>query len=135
MAIFGGYLYVGTHNIVTGAQLFRSADGLTWDPVRQDGFGDVNNFKIEMVYTSNGSLFAGTDNNLTGVEIWRSSDGLVWNQINPDGFGDSNNGGVVWNSSTLEFNHHLYVGTTNGVTGGEIWQYLGFPVYLPLVKR
>jgi sugar lactone lactonase YvrE len=135
MAIFGGYLYVGTHNIVTGAQLFRSADGLTWDPVRQDGFGDVNNFKIEMVYTSNGSLFAGTDNNLTGDEIWRSSDGLVWNQINPDGFGDSNNGGVVWNSSTLEFNHHLYIGTTNGVTGGEIWQYIGFPVYLPLVKR
>jgi hypothetical protein len=135
MTIFGGYLYVGTRNDVTGAQLFRSANGTTWEPVVEDGFGDVNNFKIEMIYSSNGSLFAGTDNSVTGVEIWQSFDGLVWNQINLDGFGDSNNTEVLWNTSTIEYNHHLYVGTANHVDGGEIWKYVGYPTYLPMVTR
>jgi hypothetical protein len=136
MAIFGGYLYVGTRNDVTGAQIFRSANGTAWEPVIEDGFGDVNNFKIEMIYTWNSNLYAGTDNNDTGVEIWQSSDGLVWHQINPDGFGDNNNITVLWNSSTIEYNHHLYVGTENQGAGGEIWQlYVGNPIFLPLVKN
>lgn len=134
MTIFGGYLYVGTRNDVTGAQLFRTANGTTWDAVINDGFGDLDNFKIEMIYTWNGSLFAGTDNYISGVEIWQSADGLVWNQINLDGYGDSNNRGLLWNSSTIEYLHHLYLGTNNLINGGEIWQlYFGYPLYLPLV--
>ncbi len=136
MTIYGGYLYVGTRNDVTGAQIFRSANGTAWEPVIENGFGDVNNFKIEMIYTWNGNLYAGTDNNDTGVEIWQSADGLVWNQINSDGFGDSNNIKILWNSSTIEYHHRLYVGTENSTTGGEIWQlFVGSPTYLPLVKR
>ena len=136
MTIFGGYLYVGTRNDVTGAQLFRSLNGTAWEPVIEDGFGNINNFKIEAVYSWNGSLIAGVDNLITGVEIWQSSHGLVWNQINPDGFGDSHNIKILWNSSTIEYNHHLYVGTENSTTGGEIWQlYFGYPIFLPVVKR
>jgi hypothetical protein len=135
MTIYEGYLYVGTRNDVTGAQLFRSLNGTTWEPVIEDGFGDVNNFKIETIYSWNGSLIAGTDNLITGVEIWQSSDGLGWNQINSNGFGDSHNIKVLWNSSIIEYNHHLYVGTENSTTGGEIWQYLKYPIFLPLVKR
>jgi hypothetical protein len=136
MTIYGGYLYVGTRNDVTGAQIFRSATGTAWEPVIEDGFGDVKNYKIEAIYSWNGSLIAGADNLITGVEIWQSSDGLVWHQINRDGFGDSNNIKILWNSSTIEYHHHLYVGTENSTTGGEIWQlYVGYPIFLPLAKR
>jgi len=63
-------------------------------------------------------------------------DGLDWNKINQDGFGDRNNLTVLWNSSTIEYLQHLYIGTENRVNGAEIWQlYAGFPMYLPVVKR
>lgn len=102
---------------------------------KDNGFGDVNNIKIKMICPWNGSLFAGTDNNISGVEIWQSSDGLIWDQINQDGFGDSKNQTVLWNSSTIGYNHNLYIGTANSVTGGEIWRSIYNPICLPLVVR
>ena len=135
MTIYNGYLYVGTRNDVTGAQLFRSANGTTWEPVMDDGFGDLDDFKIEMIYAWNGSLLAGTDNSISGVEIWQSTDGLVWHQVNLDGFGDSNTLSLLWNSSSIGYNHSLYIGTLNNVTGGEIWRTVYNPVFIPLVKR
>ena len=136
MTTFGGYLYVGTRNDVTGAQIFRSANGTAWSPVLADGFGDVNNYKIEMLYKAGDMLFAGTDNEQTGTEIWQSTNGLAWNKINIDGFGDSNNEFLLWNSSTIEFEQHLIVGTENHSSGGEIWQlYYGYQNYLPFIRR
>jgi hypothetical protein len=135
MTIYDGYLYVGTRNIVTGAQLFRTANGTIWDPVMVNGFSDLNNFKIEMIDTWNGTLFAGTDNSISGVEIWQSMDGLSWRQVNQDGFGDSNNVSVLWNSSSIGYNHNLYIGTLNNVTGGEIWRSANNPIFIPIVKR
>jgi hypothetical protein len=135
MTVFGGYLYVGTRNEVTGAKIYRTANGTTWDSVMDNGFGDLDNFKIEMIYTWNGSLFAGTDNGISGVEVWQSTDGLVWHQVNLDGFGDKNNLAVLWNSSSIEYNHNLYIGALNNATGGEIWRSVSNPVFLPLAKR
>jgi sugar lactone lactonase YvrE len=135
MTIFGGYLYVGTRNDVTGAQLFRTNDGSTWDPILEDGFGDVNNFKIEMVLAVGDRLFAGTDNHLTGAEIWQSDDGLTWRQINPDGWGDGNNAEILWNSSSIEYDRHLCIGTTNQANGGEIWCYTPTTIFLPLISK
>ena len=47
---------------------------------------------------------------------------ITWSQVNTDGFGDVNNyeayGSVV-------FNDQLYIGTSNDVTGGEVWRYNG----------
>lgn len=136
MTIYEGYLYVGTRNDVTGAQLFRTANGTTWVPVMDDGFGDLDNYKIEMIYAWNGNLFAGTDNSISGVEIWQSTNGLVWQQVNLDGFGDKNNLSVLWNSSSIGKNQNLYIGALNSVTGGEIWRLdFGYPTFLPHVNR
>lgn len=135
MTIYDGYLYVGTRNDITGAQLFRSTNGTTWVPVVENGFGDLDNFKIEMLYKWNGCLFAGTDNSISGIEVWQSADGLVWHQVNLDGFGDKNNLSVLWNSSTIEYKHNLYIGALNNVTGGEMWRSVSNPVFLPLAKR
>ena len=121
LAIFGGYLYVGTRNEVTGAHLYRSSNGTTWTEVISDGFGSSDNLKIESLYTFGGYLYAGTDNNATGVETWRTVDGTTWSQANPSGFGDSNNTGTLWSSATTVFNNNLYIGTANDANGGEIW--------------
>jgi len=134
-AVLGGYLYVGTRNDTVGAQVWRSSNGATWTQVMGDGFGDSNNCKIESLFASGGYLYAGTDNDVAGIEVWRSLNGTTWSQVNPDGFGDSNNISTLWSVGTVAFKNHLYIGTGNGANGGEVWQFVGYPVYLPLVVR
>jgi hypothetical protein len=60
---------------------------------------------------------------------------LSWSQINLDGYGDSNNYATLWSNATAIFNNHLYIGNWNVITGGEIWEFIGFPTFLPLIKR
>lgn len=134
-ATLGDYMYIGTRNAVTGAQLWRSSNGTDFDPVVQDGFGDLNNVKIESLLRIGGSLIASTQNNVTGMEVLRSVDGISWSQINLDGFGNLNNYATLWNNATAIFKNHLYIGSWNIVTGGEIWEFIGFPAWLPLVRR
>lgn len=86
-----------------------------------NGFGDINNEKIESLYVFEGDLYAVTFNLETGVEVWVSSNGTSWEQINPDGFGDGNNWATLWNSATITFQNHLYIGTWNDTSGGELW--------------
>ena len=134
-AILGDYLYTGIRNDVTGAQLWRSTNGIDFDPIVQDGFGDINNIKIESLFTYGENLIAVTQNNVTGMEVMRSNDGLSWSQINLDGYGDSNNSATLWSNATAIFNNHLYIGNWNVITGGEIWEFIGFPTFLPIIKR
>jgi hypothetical protein len=134
-ATLDGYLYIGTRNDVSGAQLWRSSNGTDWEPVINDGFADLNNIKIESLYTFDGFLYAVTQNNVTGMEVLRSRDGLAWRQITLDGFGDSNNFATLWSNASIAFKNHLYIGTWNAVTGGEVWENVGFPLYLPIVTR
>lgn len=47
---------------------------------------------------------------------------LEWAQVSEDGFGDRNNTFV---SAKSVYGEHLYAGTMNLVTGGEIWRYDG----------
>ena len=77
-ATLGGYLYVGTWNETTGAQLWHSGDGTEWVPVFQDGLGDINNLAVELLYTFDGYLYAGIQNEVDGMELWQSTDGLSW---------------------------------------------------------
>jgi len=55
--------------------------------------------------------------------------------VNLDGFGDSNNSDPFWNNASAVFDGSLYLGTYNEANGGEVWQYVGHPVYLPAVLR
>jgi hypothetical protein len=134
LAVYGGYLYIGTGNQVTGAQLWRSSNGTTWSQVIDNGFGDSNNVKVETPFAVDGYLYVIINNGVTGLEVWRSSDGTAWSQVNVDGFGDSNNATAWWHA-VAAFNNSLFLGTWNGDgNGGEVWQLLK-QVYLPLVLR
>ena len=140
MAVFGGYLYVGAGNTEVGAQLWRSNDGENWSQAITPAFGDANNLKVEMVSVFQNQLYVSVKNEATGIEIWRSTNGTTWEQVNLDGFEDKNNTSSNFSNTSAGFLGQLYVGTSNGLDGGELWrkQQEGnipgeFKSYLPLI--
>ncbi len=122
MAVFGGYLYVGAGNTTAGAQLWRSNNGTSWVEAIPPGFGDPNNKTVEMVFVFQNQLYVGVQNDQTGIEIWRSADGTNWEQVNADGFGDSKNTTTNGSHAAADYLSQLYVGTSNIVTGAELWR-------------
>ena len=70
--MLGSYLYVGTRNTSTGAEVWRSSDGTTWTQVNTDGFGDSNNGGAYSMAVLGSYLYVGTRNTSTGAEVWRS---------------------------------------------------------------
>jgi len=119
LAVFGGNLYAGTANFVTGGEVWRAAECMNWVQVSIDGFGDPNNVGACTQEVFNDALYVGTWNEVTGGEVWRTSDGTNWVQVNIDGFGDPNN---VWVYPETVFEGNLYTGTENFATGGEVWR-------------
>jgi len=139
---FNGYLYAGTYNYSDsdnpGAELWRcqTCAGADWTEVSiSKGFGDTENRAIRSLVILNDALYAFTYNRTTGIEVWRSNNGIDWEQVNIDGFGDSLNYAPYWDNSTTVFNNALYVGTWNNGHGGEVWEYLGKRIFLPLTMR
>ena len=45
----GGFIYAGTLNEITGAQLWRSADGVAWSAVFTNGFGYTQNTIVSLL--------------------------------------------------------------------------------------
>jgi hypothetical protein len=133
-AVFQNYLYVGMMNNLNlemgtrVGQIYRTKDGLNWERVINNGFGDPNNVKVDSLYTYQGQLYAGTWNEdvntgdfASGVQIWRSADGLHWTQANQSGFGDPFNW-VTHLSVDVAINQgSLYYGTWNPF-GGQVWK-------------
>ena len=70
LVVFGGALYAGVYNDVTGVEVWRSADGTTWSQVNPDGFGDSNNNKTSGAVVFNSRLLMGTSNTANGGELW-----------------------------------------------------------------
>jgi hypothetical protein len=97
MAAFNGYLYAeyyqGWYNLITDefiqlpGQLWRTADGLTWEAVTTDGLGDPNNTAFPHFAIFNDALYAVTMNSTAGFQVFRTSDGLNWQQVAKDGLG------------------------------------------------
>jgi len=119
MEVYNGNLFIPRTNPSTNkAALYKSSDGLTWDLIFDNGFGDSGNFTISELKQFNNYLYA-TTGNFSGMQIWRSQNGTSgWEKVSNNGMGDSNNwGSVILNS----FNNKLYVGTINTTSGAEIW--------------
>ena len=121
MAVFGGYLYAGAGHAVNGARLFRT-NGSGWSPVTASFSADTNNTQVESVSVFENQLYVSVKNTLTGIEVWRTADLVTWEQANLDGFGDSNNTGTNRSHASAIFLNRFYVGTSNLVTGGELWR-------------
>jgi hypothetical protein len=123
MAEFGGQFYIGVRNVTTGGEVWRSGDGLNWTPVVTGGLGNPNNQRPYGLIVFDGRLYLVFCNTVTGAEVWRSADGSVWEKVADGGWGDSNNGFVdYYDKGAAVFANRLYIGTMNGITGGEIWK-------------
>jgi hypothetical protein len=120
LAVFNGALYAGTSNGATGGEIWRSTDGLTWEPLMQGGFGNMDNCSMRGMAVFQSHLYIGVLS--TGQppgEIWRSADGVTFEPVIDDGFGVPQNQGV----GTMEvFDNQLYVGTVNKEQGVQIWR-------------
>jgi hypothetical protein len=87
LGVFDDYLYAGTTNLEGaelwdarlgttdrdrqgGADLWRTQDGVAWEPVNLDGFGDRDNYGIRNMLATPWGLMIGTGNAIDGFEIW-----------------------------------------------------------------
>ena len=94
-AVFNGSLYMGTQNFFDQAEIWRTSDGTTWEPVTTTGFMDIGIFDFQgfgngyiwRMITYNNSLFVGTLNPILGCQVWRSSTGDpgTFEQVNVNG--------------------------------------------------
>jgi hypothetical protein len=135
-AVFKGHLYVGIMRFTDtgeGAQIFRTADGETWEAAIEPAFGNelepdqFNSTYFQHLFVFKDHLYAGlgwwvTDNATfwypKGGQMWRTADGINWEKV-LDLSGDPWNEQV---SAYAEFQGQLYAATTNWDNGFELWR-------------
>jgi sugar lactone lactonase YvrE len=74
MAALGNTLYLILENLETGVKVWTTNNGVDWAISVQDGFGDMNNVRIEWgnsMVIFNNQLYVGFWNAANGAEIWR----------------------------------------------------------------
>ncbi|PIP21635.1 MAG: hypothetical protein COX39_01780 [Candidatus Nealsonbacteria bacterium CG23_combo_of_CG06-09_8_20_14_all_40_13] len=118
--------YDNDTNTSKGLEVWRTANGTSWEKVASGGFGDINNLWAITIEEFNDFLYIGTFNfNLdievgTGAEVWRSltGDSGTWTQTNADGFGDTNNFVIYMMAA---YKGYLYVGVWYYNESSEDW--------------
>ena len=68
-------------------------------------------------------------------QTWTTVDGETWHALNTDGFGTPHNYHTLLSNASTTYNDHFYIGTINRIDGSEIWQYVGYPIYLPAIVK
>jgi len=120
LTTFKGQLYASVEaTLGTGAQVWRSANGMNWTLVSGNGFGDANNYQTGSSVVYRSQLYMTTRNDVTGAQLWHSNDGVNWVQVMGNGFGDINN---VKIESLTTYAGALYAVANNPVTGVELWR-------------
>ncbi len=123
---FKSRLYASTWaDDVNGGEVWRSSTGDNgdWQRVVSSGFGDATNGEVFRFGVLSDTLYASTWSYTTlhGSQLYRTTTGNVgdWTRVVPNGFGDANNSVIL---SFETFQGHLYAGTNNLVSGGEVWR-------------
>lgn len=141
---FGSHLFAGTFtqklpDQFPACNVWRSSDGIGWDKVNVDGFGNADNSDSTTMAVYDGNLYVGTENGYfkeigfgTGCEVWRT-DGTLdspyeddWENLVSNGFSQA--GEYTGNRNIIAmtvFDGKLFVGTQNVAKGAEVWSYDG----------
>ena len=69
--VYNGGLYVAVMNAATGAEVWRTTEGVTWTQVNADGFGAAATFAAQLI-PFNGYLYAWTSNYVGGQQVLRT---------------------------------------------------------------
>jgi hypothetical protein len=121
LAEYGGWIYAGATNLVSGAQIWRSFSGDgnigSWTKVAPGMQGPYGT-RITGFAQFGGALYAAVET-AGSVQVWRSTNGTNWAAVMSNGFGDSLTkvtGGMA------EFGGYLYVGAGNDTKGAQLWR-------------
>jgi len=121
---FGVQLYATTIDDTDvpaeAAEIWRSADGLTWTQSGGEGLDDANNTGFYQMAEYNGQLYAGS-RNAAGGQLFSTADGIIWNQVAIAGLEASNT--IIW--SLQSFGGELWLGTSNQTDAAEVWRFNG----------
>lgn len=122
----GEYLYTGTWNNESGAKMYRSRDGESWDMMGTGPYtGNKNDFVVVSIAGFKGYLYVGSWNQIDGAAMFRARSeienaaDITWEEVTTDGFGNPSNTGFT---HLEEFKGHLYAGCFNYVEGSELWR-------------
>lgn len=124
---FRGYLYVGTmasqaSKLFSGSQklgsdIWRTADGITWEQIGTPGLGDPTNIMFDLVVFKDRLDALSVNSGGEGTEIWVSENGTEFTQLEDSGFGDPNNTHAV----PIVIDDRLVLAVGNSKTGVQIW--------------
>ena len=110
--IFQGKLYIGVSNPDSGGEIWRTADGLEWERVADEGLtrSTTKHISPDIVYRDQLYAFAtagGTIDNILGFDLFRTADGTTWEQVVDDGFSVGKERNV--HGDLVEFKGRLYL--------------------------
>lgn len=75
------WLCGGTKNETTGAEVWCTKDGTTWQQKNSSGFGDTDNTLIASTAVFAGALYVGVNNSTDTGSVWRTSDLAEWTRV------------------------------------------------------
>jgi hypothetical protein len=58
-------------NRFSGGDMWKTEDGVIWQPITLNGFGNPDNYGFRNLISTN-PLFVGTTNPITGLEVWKA---------------------------------------------------------------
>jgi len=135
-AAYDGDFYLGLRNVTTGGEIWKSSDGISFTPVITGGFGNLSNSRPYGLMVYEQHLYAVVGNQNTGAEVWRMADGASWEKVADRGLGDAQNQIAAYFDKALAlFDGGLFVGTLNGVTGGQVRRTGPYLVFLPSIIK
>lgn len=117
MTTFQGRLYVGTLNLLKGADIWRSRSGEpdTWERVYNSRSGTLSNAGIRYLYTDGDQALYACASSLRGAEILRTANGRSWIPVGRGGMGNWKNNSI---RCMVRFKDYLYGGIGNN--GAEL---------------
>lgn len=76
-AQYRGELFMGTLNLTTGAEIWKSDDGAIWRQVNSDGFSSSNNVSANVMEALGDTLLVGTSHSVNSSEVRAESPSTV----------------------------------------------------------
>lgn len=123
---YGDFAYLGTWNNESGARMYRSRDGESWESMGTGPFtGNKNDFVVVSIAGFRDNLYVGTWNQIDGAAMYRTRPGtanaadIAWERVTVDGFGNPRNTGFT---HMREFKGYLYAGCFNYEEGSEVFR-------------
>lgn len=124
---FRGYYYVSTMaseagkrisgSDKQGSDIWRTADGITWEQIGTAGLGDPTNIMFDLVVFRDQLYALSINVGDQGMEVWVTSDGTEFTKLGERGFGDPKNRAAV----PMVLDGRLVLAVQNPDTGVQIW--------------